>query len=431
LAVAQQAIERVRHVYYGWLIVAAGMAMQTLQSAVLHNSFGAYIVLLQQDFGWSRTAFSIAFSIQQGQSGILGPVQGWMIDRWGPRAVMRTGIILFGIGFMLMSRIESLAAFYVVFLIMAIGNSLGGFLSLTTAMVNWFHRRRATVLGLVSSGQSLGGFLVPLVALSLVTYGWRTTAFISGIAVIVLGLLFAQPVRRSPEQYGYLPDGDTAPPRPAETGGTAIREPAPGRGQIDFTPGEALRTSAFWLVAFGHAAALLVVSAVMVYLVPYLTESLGYSVTSGAVIVTLFTIVSAIGQMGGGFLGDRISKRLIVIVCMFGHVLGLLMLAYATALWMVIAFAVLHGAAWGFRGPLMQAIRADYFGRAHFATILGFSSLIWMLGMMGGPIVVGIMADNTGSYRLAFTLLALLAGVGTIFWVLARPPKPPKRLLSA
>jgi sugar phosphate permease len=270
---------------------------------------------------------------------------------------------------------------------------------------------------------------VPLVALSLVTYGWRTTAFLSGVIIIVLGLLFAQPVRHSPERYGYLPDGDTAPPekRP-EAPNAPVRQAVPGSGQIDFTAKEALRTSAFWLVSLGHSAALLVVSAVMVYLVPYLTESLGYSVTSGAAIVTLFTIVSAIGQMGGGFLGDRMSKRLIVILCMFGHVIGLLMLAYATSLWMVVAFAVLHGAAWGFRGPLMQAIRADYFGRAYFATILGFSSLIWMLGMMGGPIIVGLMADQTGSYQMAFTLLSIMAGIGTIFWVLARPPKPPKRL---
>jgi MFS family permease len=109
------------------------------------------------------------------------------------------------------------------------------------------------------------------------------------------------------------------------------------------------------------------------------------------------------------------------------HGAALLLLAFATRLSMVVAFAMLHGIAWGVRGPLMAAIRADYFGSAAFGTISGFSSLIVMLGMMGGPLVAGILADRTGSYRVGFVILAGLAALGSVFFLLARRPARPRR----
>jgi MFS family permease len=89
---------------------------------------------------------------------------------------------------------------------------------------------------------------------------------------------------------------------------------------------------------------------------------------------------------------------------------------------MVVAFAVLHGIAWGLRGPLMQAIRADYFGRSSFGVIMGFSSMIVMLGTISGPLVAGFFADRTGSYETGFTLLAVLAGLGSVFFLISRRP---------
>ena len=125
------------------------------------------------------------------------------------------------------------------------------------------------------------------------------------------------------------------------------------------------------------------------------------------------------------------EKRRIIVTCMAMHVVGLLLLAFATSLWMVVAFAVLHGLAWGTRGPLMMAIRADYFGRTSYGTIMGFSSMIVMLGMMGGPLLAGFLADRTGNYEAGFTVLAVAAGFGSIFFILAKRPDPPQRERSA
>ena len=103
------------------------------------------------------------------------------------------------------------------------------------------------------------------------------------------------------------------------------------------------------------------------------------------------------------------------------------MLAFATSLTMVITFALLNGVAWGLRGSFMQAIRADYFGRRAIGMIMGISSIVVVVGQTGGPLFAGIMADVTGNYKLGFTILAILAGMGSMFFVLARKPKLPAR----
>jgi sugar phosphate permease len=405
--------------FYGWLIVAAGMGIQCLQGALLSSSYGAYVVLMQADYAWSRTVFAGAYSLQQVESGVLGPVQGWLIDRFGPRAVMRVGVLLFGVGFMLFSRIESIPAFYAVFLMMAVGTSLSGFFPLAVTIVNWFHKRRATAMGIMSTGSGIGGLIVPAVAWSLNTHGWRGTAFASGLLIILLGLPLTQLVRHKPEPYGYLPDG--AHRREDEPG-----RPAPARREVDFTVRQALRTRAFWCVSLGHASALLVVSAVMVHLVSFLNQSLNFTVAQGAAVMALVTGSMMVGQVSGGFLGDRLNKRMLIIFCMFGHASAFILLAAATAVWMVLTFAVLHGLSWGVRGPLMQVIRGDYFGRASYGTIMGFSSVLVMLGTVSGPLVAAVLADQLGNYRFGFALLGALAGLGSIFWMLATPPQLPQ-----
>jgi len=269
----------------------------------------------------------------------------------------------------------------------------------------------------------VGGLLTQVVALALTVFGWRWTAFLSGVLILVVGLPIARLVHHRPEPRGEWPDGE--PPPPAGTP-TDDQRSASAAG-MDFTPGEAMRTPALWYISLGHGSALLVVSAVTVHLIVHVTERLGYSLQQATAVVALLTVMQAVGQLGGGWAGDRFSKRAIVVGCMVAHAAGLLLLASATAFSAVAAFAVLHGLAWGIRGPLMSAIRADYFGSASFGTITGISSMVVMFGMVGGPIIAGVLADRTGSYEMGFRILAGLAALGSIFFVLARRPSPPRR----
>ena len=406
-----------RGVFYGWWMVAAGMVIHMLVSGLMFQAYGAYVVVLRNEFGWSTTVFSLGFAMTRVESGVLGPLQGWLIDRFGPRDDHADRAA--GDGRRLRALQPHRVAGHVLpGLLRDRGGRrrVGGFMTAAVAIVNWFERRRATALSLMGVGGAVGGLMVPVVVLSLEEFGWRTTALASGVIIAVVGTGLAGLLRHRPEPYGLTIDGV-----PDETGSARPAIAA----RRDFTTREALRTSQFWLLSLGHASALLVVSALMVHLVLHLTEDLGYSLGRAALVVALMTGCQLAGQIGGGVIGDRFSKRAIVVVCMLGHTVALLILANASAFWMVALFAVVQGVAWGGRGPLMGAIRADYFGRAAFGTIMGFSSLIVMLGMILGPLIAGALADATGGYETGFTLLGILAGVGSLFFVLAPPPAPP------
>ena len=139
---------RPRDLFYGWRIVGIGVVIQILIGGLMMQAFGAYAAVLRDEFGWSKALFSFAFSVTRVESGILGPLQGWLIDTLGPRKMMRAGLVMLGIGFLLFSQIDTQWHFFVSYLLMAIGASVGGFMTLTVAIVNWFERRRATAMAI-------------------------------------------------------------------------------------------------------------------------------------------------------------------------------------------------------------------------------------------------------------------------------------------
>jgi sugar phosphate permease len=408
-------------IFYGWWMVGAATGLQFLQAGLVTQAFGAYLAVLADEQGWSKTALSGAAALQQMEVALLGPVLGWLLDRFGPKGFVRAGVVVFGTGLCLLSQVHSLPAFYGAFIVIALGSSLCGFFPLNVALIHWFERKRARALSAMSIGLAFGGIAVPLVASSLTTFGWRPTALASGIFAIAVGLPLAMVIRNRPEDHGEVVDGmaeETPSKNPVFEKEDATR---------DFTAREALRTPAFWLLSLGHGFALFVVHAVSVHAITHLKEGLGYSVAAASLVISLVTIFQIGGVLLGWAIGDRFKKRLIAAACMLAHALGLILLTFATSTAMVIAFAVLHGTAWGLRGPFMQAIRADYFGRSAIGMILGLSFMIIVVGQVGGPIIPGIFADVTGDYRVGFTILAVLAGLGSGFFLLARKPKRPSR----
>jgi sugar phosphate permease len=411
-----------KRIFYGWWMVGAATGLQFLQAGLVTQAFGAYLAVLADEQGWSKTALSGAAALQQMEVALLGPVLGWLIDRFGPKVFVRAGVVVFGTGLCLLSQVQSLPAFYGAFIVIALGSSLCGFFPLNVALIHWFERKRARALSAMSIGLAFGGIMVPLVAQSLTSFGWRATALASGLLAIVVGLPLAMVIRNSPRQHGEVVDGIREEKSPGGKTPQAESEPA----TRDFTAREALRTQAFWLISLGHGFALFVVHAVSVHAITHLKEGLGYSVAAASLVISLVTTCQIGGVLLGWAIGDRYKKRLIAAACMLAHALALLLLTYAISLPMVIAFAVLHGTAWGLRGPMMQAMRADYFGRCSIGMILGLSFMIIVVGQVGGPIIPGIFADITGNYRLGFTILAILAGLGSGFFLLARKPKKPK-----
>ena len=215
-------VPRQPRIFFGWYIVAGGAVLSAILGGLMFHAFGQYVVVFEEEFGWSRTALSVAFSVQMVESGLLGPVQGFALDRYGPRRIMMVGITIFAIGFLLLSRINTLPAFYGAFLVIALGMSIGSMMGVSVAVVNWFNRRRALAMAIMSLGFAAGGFLQPAVAWSLGNIGWRDTSVVSGLVVLFVGLPLAGLMRHRPEQYGLprrrRPAGRDRRRRPHRTG---------------------------------------------------------------------------------------------------------------------------------------------------------------------------------------------------------------------
>ncbi len=418
--------------FFGWRVVVAGGTLQFFQSMLLNQAFGAYLAALVEDRGWSKTALSGAAALKSTEAALLGPVLGWLVDRFGSQRIVRAGVILFGIGFMLLSQTDTLATFYAAFVVLALGASMCSNMVVSVAIIQWFERRRARALSSSQFGAAVGGLFVFVVAWVIQTYGWRVTAFGSGVMLIVCGWPLANMVHSRPEDVGQRIDGLPPDTATASAGSTPVdaATPAPhaGPAQGEYTAREALRTSSFWLLSLGHACSLFVVSAINVHAILHIKEGLGYSLALASLYITIATAGQFVGVVCGWAIPEKIEKRKVTALTMLFHATGMLLLTYATGPVMLVLSALVHGIGWGLRGPFISAMRADYFGRNSIGMILGLSSMIMVIGQIGGPLIAGAFADWLGNYRVGFTLIAALAAVGSLFFWMAKRPTQRRRV---
>ena len=414
-------------VFYGWWIVCSSLILQSLGSGLLNSAFTLYFVPLQSEFGWSGALLAAGHSLGRFLRGVLGPFEGWLTDRFGPRRVAGSGLLLFGFGFVIFSRVESPLSFIIALSLMAIGSDLSGFVPTFTAVVNWFVKKRGLALGIASTGVGVGGLVAPALAWGIVTYGWRTIALMSGFIVWSVGMPMVLLLRHKPEQYGYLPDGRW-PTSTAETqeeaGATNVILGEPDISGYSFSAREALRTSAFWLIAAGQASALLVVATVSVHQVPHMVQQMGMSLAAAGGVVAYSMSIFIVARLSGGFLADRIDKRILLTACSIGLAFGVLILTYATSIAHLFLFATFYGLGYGARGATQESLRADYFGRDSIGTIIGLSSAVIIIAPIIAPIFAGWMADLRGNYHVPFTILALMTGLGSILFLFAHKPVP-------
>ena len=403
-----------RSIFYGWLIVAACLTIQWLASVLWMNSYGVYTIKLQEEFGWSMTVLAGAFAMIRLESGLLGPLQGWMSDRFGPRFVLLLGIAIFSIGMVSFSYVETVTWFFVSVALIAVGSSLGGWATLTVAIVNWFDKHRSKAIALTQLGFPLGGLCVPLVALGIDALTWRIMSMVSAGVLLVIAIPLAFAVLPSPRKMG-IASGSGAKADSDESGIEVEGH--------SYTWQQAVKTSSFWLISIGHAMSLLSVSAILMHLIPHLTNGLKLDLLAASIIFSWMTGMQMTGMLLGGFLGDHFNKRIVSMICMWCHCAGLLSIVYIEGQTGLVLFVLLHGLSWGIRGPLMVGIRADYFGPASFGTIMGISSMIVMIGMTIGPLFCGWMYDTYGNYDLAFTSVAIASGIGSLCFWFAKPPK--------
>ncbi len=404
-------------IFYGWWIVAASVVTGLYAAGAVFYGFTAIFEPIANDMNWSYTQISLASSLRGLEAGLLAPVIGVLVDRWGPRRLVFFGTLITVGGLLMLSQTSSLGMFYGAFTLIAIGMSCTTMTVLMTAVSNWFHKRIGLATGIAVSGFGLGGLLVPVIVSLTEAYDWRTAIIILALGMLVIVLPVSFLFRHRPEQYGYLPDGQVA------NGVVFVDTPnASPSAEVDVTARLALKSRVFWHITVAFTFHITVVSATITHVMPYLS-SIDINRSTSTLIATAIPLVSIIGRLGLGWLGDRFSRKLVTVITFGVMGLGSLSFGYAaiTGTWLLVPFLILFSIGYGGCNALRPSLARDYFGRANFGTIFGVIMGINMFGSIVGPPLAGWAYDNWGSYQGIWFVFAILPVISLIL-ILTMPP---------
>lgn len=414
-------------IFYGWWIVGGGSLVMALGAGLNFYGFSAFFIPLSDEFGWSRGALAGVFALSRLEGGFLGPIEGWMVDRFGPRKMMLLGIPLMGLGFILLSQVQSLFELYLVYIFtITLGGGLGTFSPIGAAVANWFSRLRGRALGFVMAGNAAGGgLLLPIIGWWITEYGWRHASVSAGILIFVVGIPIAFLIRHRPEQYGMLPDGATS---STDDEGTRIDKEeglntTPQR-EAEITARQSLKTSAFWFLGASLAVRSLVTTGLTIHFVAMMVDR-GFSLTAGSGLLGAVAMVSVIGRIGLPWLGDKMDKRYLMAVAY--TIMGITMLGVSQVENMVAVFGLMsiYAVAYGGSIVLPIALQADYYGRYSFATVRGLLHVVQTIGMLIGPVMAGLVYDYTSSYNWAFLVFSAAGFTAAALVLCLRRPVVP------
>jgi len=409
---------RTGRVFYGWWVSLAGAMNMIVSSGPTFQAASTLFRAIEDEFGWSRAVVTGVASFGRFGGALLGPLEGWLTDKFGTGKMVLAGFTIGGAGLIFYSQLQGPVQYYAAYFIISLGFSIGGFVPSMAAVNAWMPHRRATAMAIVIGGSSLGGVFVPAIVWGINNHGWRETTVVIGLITIAVGPPLAYIAGKRAPEYSDLmtqiakPDDDATTPK----------------YQHDFTAKQALRTRAFWSISISHALTNLSVGAVSAHIFFQLTDPNGVNLsdTSAATIIPIMALSSFLFQIIGGFMGDRVSKRAIVPILILLQALSLVLLSAAVGYFGALAFALIWGLGFGGRTPILHAMRGDYFGRKHFGVILGMSAVPMAIGMMATPVIVGRVYDNTGSYDSSLFTLAGSCVIAAATILLATKPATPK-----
>jgi OFA family oxalate/formate antiporter-like MFS transporter len=395
-------------IFYGWWVVLACFLIGLYVSSVVFYGFTAFFEPLIDEFGWSYTQVSFAASLRGLEMGVLAFPIGFLADRFGSRKLMLSGVMAAGCGLLLLSFTQSLAMFYASFLILAFG--AGGCTSVVSmsAVANWFDKDLGKALGIMASGFGASGIIVPVIVWLISAYNWRITLIIMGLGMWALGIPLSWVIRNKPESHG--------PPDPRPAAKENPRTPLPAAGLSGGPPvlrfGEVLKNRSFLYLNFVEAIRMMIVSAVITHVMPYLS-SVGIDRTTAGFVAAAMPICSIIGRVGFGWLADIFQKRYVMALGFLIMGAGILIFGFLPGKpWLIFPFLLLFSPSFGGTMVLRGAILREYFGKESFGKMIGFVMGAASIGGIIGPTLAGWGFDSLGSYRfiwLIFSGLTVLA----------------------
>lgn len=409
--------------FYGWIIVAAAFVTVAL-GVTARTAFSLMFPPIVDEFGWDRGLAAGAFSFGFLVSALASPVVGRVMDRRGPRFVIEIGVLLTTAGLVAATLIETPWQLYA-----TLGVLVGGgancmtFTAQSQYLPNWFIRRRALAISIAFSGAGFGAILIlPLIQEIILRNGWRTSCWTLGLVILVVLLPLNLLVRKRPEDIGAEPDGDGrrvgAASRPSNVVDAAWVA-------TEWTTMRALRTARFWWIAIAYFCGGFVWYAVQVHQTKYLIE-VGFSPMQAAWALGLVAMVGVPGQIFLGALSDRIGREIVWSITSIGFAIcyvALLALASGPSQPLLYVMVLSQGVLGYAMTSVMGPIVAEIFEGPHFGSIFGVMSMILIAGGAAGPLVAGIVHDQTGDYSGAFILSIVLCAISIFAMWRASPGK--------
>jgi MFS family permease len=397
-------------IFYGWYIVGACMLIMLYTSGIVHYGFTAVFEPIADEFGWSYAQISLAASLRGLEVALLAPVLGLLVDHWGPRRLVFGGSIVVCMGFLILSRVSSLAMFYGAFALLAIGMSALSQTVLMTAVANWFRRKAGIAIGIVASGFGLGGLMVPVLTMLIDVLQWRMAMVTAGLGMLVIVLPLSLIVRHKPEHYGYQPDGDVS-----SMLGITEAQISTASAEVNITAVQAIKDRAFWHVTIASMFHTFVVGAIVTHMMPYLS-SLGIARSLSSLVALVLSVASVGGRLSSGWLAYRLGSRQVFTASFVLMTIGLFLFAYINdaMMWLLVPFIIVFSLGWGCSVTTRISLLREHFGRSNFGTILGFLSGIMMLGNITGTPIAGWVFDTWGSYKGAWLGFGALTLAGAI-----------------
>jgi MFS family permease len=405
-----------KKIFYGWWIVYASLILSFSIGGIVFASFTAFFDPLVEEFGWSHTQVSFAFSLRGFEMSLFAPALGFLISRFGTRKLVFSGIIIVGFGLYLLSLTRSLPLFYASFLFLSLGAGACSGIVTMTAVTNWFKKNLGKAMGVLSSGFGASGLMVPIVVWLIDSYEWRSTLVILGTAVIVVCIPLSFIFRERPEDFGYLPDGLV--PDVKERGEGLV----PKETEIGLKAALRHRSFAFMLaIDFMRQMA---VATIAVHVIPYLSNA-GIPRLTAGIVAAAFPFISVVGRLVFGWLGDIYDKRFILAAAYAFQGIGFFSFCYVANQWAMISFLLFFSIGLGATMVIGRTILSEYFGREYFGKLLGIMIGAASIGGIIGPTFAGWIFDTFQSYISIWLLFCVFSGLSMWLALSIRPVGKP------
>lgn len=406
--------------FYGYWIVVATFFCLFIQSGCAFFAFSLFVKPLQAEFGWGRGGIMLGFTIFILVGGLAAPYIGRLVDRYAARNVIAIGAFIAGLGFALLSRLNSIWYFYLCYAVIGVGMAAVGHISATAVVSNWFKKWRGTAIGIMSGGMGAGGFAIaPLIGgWTIPNLGWKVSYFVLALVtwlVIPLSLLV---IKTKPADMGLYPDG-------RQDSEVEVTASLPTTENI--SPRMAFTTSSFWLIAFTFLAFGFSRDGILQSQVPYLVD-VGFSPAMGATVFGVVGLWSLMGKPCFGWLCDRINAKYACAIGLGFELVGIIILMSvqpASPMSLIWLYTIIMGLGIGCWVPTMSMLISTNFGLTAYGVIFGIISLVQSAGCATGPLMAGYMYDTMSSYRWAFIILLASCVVAIPAILAVHRPKPP------